>query len=200
MESTVGVQPVPWYESINVSIWEIIFIVALSMVAGYFLGSYSIKKLIGRKKRSRSSPDTIELLGRNLKQELSNSEDDYDGVDDNECKMVLVVRTDLDMGKGKAAAQCCHACLAAYKSSLRNGENVVVKTWEAQGQPKITLKCSSEEELMDLYSQAAKSGLVARYIQDAGRTQIAAGSKTVLAIGPNSVHKINSVTGHLKLY
>ncbi|KAJ3278726.1 Peptidyl-tRNA hydrolase protein 2, mitochondrial, partial [Rhizoclosmatium sp. JEL0117] len=32
-----------------------------------------------------------------------------------EWKMVLLVRTDLDMGKGKAAAQCCHATLAAYR-------------------------------------------------------------------------------------
>ena len=35
---------------------------------------------------------------------------------DEEMKMVLVVRQDLKMGKGKAAAQCCHATLAAYKS------------------------------------------------------------------------------------
>lgn len=25
-------------------------------------------------------------------------------------KMVLIVRSDLKMGKGKVAAQCCHAC------------------------------------------------------------------------------------------
>ena len=30
-------------------------------------------------------------------------------------QMVLVVRNDLKMGKGKAAAQCSHATLAAYK-------------------------------------------------------------------------------------
>ena len=30
-------------------------------------------------------------------------------------KQVMVVRTDLKMGKGKIAAQCCHACLGAYK-------------------------------------------------------------------------------------
>ena len=32
--------------------------------------------------------------------------------------MVLVVRTDLEMGKGKVAAQCSHATLAAYKMAL----------------------------------------------------------------------------------
>ena len=34
-------------------------------------------------------------------------------------KMVLVVRTDLKMGKGKIGAQCGHATLGSYKSALR---------------------------------------------------------------------------------
>ena len=32
-------------------------------------------------------------------------------------KMVLVVRTDLKMGKGKACAQCAHAAVAAFKKA-----------------------------------------------------------------------------------
>jgi len=35
--------------------------------------------------------------------------------------------------------------------------------------------------------------------EDAGRTQIAAGSRTVLAIGPAPVKEIDAVTGELKL-
>lgn len=35
--------------------------------------------------------------------------------------------------------------------------------------------------------------------EDAGRTQIAAGSLTVLAIGPAPVKEVDAVTGHLKL-
>lgn len=37
--------------------------------------------------------------------------------DTDDCKMVLVVRNDFKMGKGKAAAQCSHATLAAYKQA-----------------------------------------------------------------------------------
>ena len=44
-------------------------------------------------------------------------------------KQVMVVRTDLKMGKGKIAAQCCHACLGAYKKcdkdKIRNGRTQV---------------------------------------------------------------------------
>lgn len=41
-----------------------------------------------------------------------------------ECKMVLVVRTDLKMTKGKAAAQCAHAAVACYKSIARSNPEV----------------------------------------------------------------------------
>lgn len=36
-------------------------------------------------------------------------------------------------------------------------------------------------------------------VQDAGRTQIASGSATVLGIGPAPKSVVDSVTGHLKL-
>lgn len=41
-----------------------------------------------------------------------------------ECKMILVVRTDLKMTKGKAAAQCAHAAVACYKSIARSNPEV----------------------------------------------------------------------------
>ena len=37
----------------------------------------------------------------------------------------MVVRQDLKMGKGKAAAQCCHATLAAYKQAKRRSPDVL---------------------------------------------------------------------------
>ncbi|KAI9226507.1 MAG: peptidyl-tRNA hydrolase, partial [Piptocephalis tieghemiana] len=112
---------------------------------------------------------------------------------------VLVVRTDLGMTKGKVAAQCGHAVLACYRSALRKYPQSVSR-WEHRGQAKVALKCGSEEEMLDLMEKARGAGLAAQSIQDAGRTQIAAGSRTVLAIGPGPISVVNQVTGHLKLY
>lgn len=42
-------------------------------------------------------------------------------------------------------------------------------------------------------------GLPTYIVHDAGRTQIAAGSQTVLAIGPGPKTTIDRVTGHLSL-
>lgn len=50
-----------------------------------------------------------------------------------------------------------------------------------------------------VFSQAEKAGLVTYLVADAGRTQIAAGSRTVLAIGPAPVSAFEEITGHLKL-
>ena len=103
------------------------------------------------------------------------------------------------MGKGKAAAQCCHATLSAYKQARRKAPDAL-RVWEANGQPKVTLKCESEDDLMVLLTKARSLGLVSAVIADAGRTQIAPGSKTVLAVGPAPGAMVDQVTGSLKLY
>ncbi|KAG0312772.1 hypothetical protein BGZ97_010862 [Linnemannia gamsii] len=116
-----------------------------------------------------------------------------------EYKMVLVIRTDLNMGKGKAAAQCCHATLANYKELSKKSPKALAR-WEYFGQAKVTLKVDNEEDMLMLQAQAMSIGLAAHSIRDAGRTQIAAGSRTVLAIGPGPISVVNSITGKLKLY
>jgi len=50
-----------------------------------------------------------------------------------------------------------------------------------------------------LQAKAVSLGIVAEVIADAGRTQIASGSRTVLGIGPAPMSVVNQVTGDLKL-
>lgn len=116
-----------------------------------------------------------------------------------ECKMILVVRNDLKMGKGKVAAQCSHAAVSAYKQIQRRNPELL-KQWEYCGQPKVVVKAPDEETLVQLLTHAKVLGLTVSLIQDAGRTQIAPGSQTVLGIGPGPADLIDKVTGHLKLY
>ncbi|XP_066966462.1 peptidyl-tRNA hydrolase 2, mitochondrial-like isoform X1 [Macrobrachium rosenbergii] len=116
-----------------------------------------------------------------------------------ETKLVLVVRSDLKMGKGKAAAQCCHATLKAFKQ-LQKTNRRLLRAWEMNGQPKVVLKIDDEESMLDLASLAREVGLTVSLIQDAGRTQIAPGSRTVLGVGPGPVDLVDQITGHLKLF
>ncbi|XP_076394127.1 peptidyl-tRNA hydrolase 2, mitochondrial isoform X2 [Megachile rotundata] len=119
--------------------------------------------------------------------------DEYDNY-----KLILVIRTDLKMGKGKVAAQCAHAAVAAYKSVRKHPK--ILQAWEECGQAKITVKVDSEDALKEIVKHARAVGLLANIIHDAGRTQIEPGSKTVCAIGPGPAPLIDQVTGHLKLF
>lgn len=75
-----------------------------------------------------------------------------------------------------------------------------VKQWEEGGQAKVAVQVRSEDELLMLQAAAMSLSLTAKMIHDAGRTQIAAGSATVLGIGPAPKSLVDQVTGGLKLY
>ncbi|KAL2731649.1 hypothetical protein V1477_015472 [Vespula maculifrons] len=130
------------------------------------------------------------------------SDDDciaYKELNDNQdCKLVLVVRNDLKMGKGKIVAQCAHAAVAAYRIALKYPP--ILKAWENSGQVKVTVKVNNEDELRAIAKAARDVGLITNVIQDAGRTQVAPGSRTVCGVGPGPARLVNLVTGHLKLY
>ena len=99
---------------------------------------------------------------------------------------------------GKIAAQCGHATLACFKRITRQNPKLL-QHWERTGQAKVALQVKSEDELEILQATALSMGLVAEVIADAGRTQIASGSHTVLGIGPAPKSIIDQVTGSLKL-
>lgn len=61
------------------------------------------------------------------------------------------------------------------------------------------MKVDSERDIVGIKKMAASRKLNYCLIHDAGRTQIAAGSATVLAIGPALAADIDEITGHLKL-
>ena len=110
-------------------------------------------------------------------------------------KQVILVRKDLNLPKGKLAAQAAHASVDAVLKS----DKKIVNAWRDQGMAKIVLKVKDEKELINYFQQAKDSGLVASLITDAGRTVIAPGTKTCVGIGPDAEEKIDRITGKLLL-
>ncbi|XP_057330352.1 peptidyl-tRNA hydrolase 2, mitochondrial-like [Microplitis mediator] len=154
------------------------FIVA--MVLGYSFYRFGKKSI----------PDATEKPDEVIMETFNNSDDDY--------KMVLVVRNDLKMGKGKVAAQCAHAAVSNYKAARKYPK--ILAGWEDCGQKKIALKVDNVEQLEQIAKNARAVGLIAKIIQDAGHTQVEPGSKTVCGVGPGPADLIDKVTGHLKLF
>lgn len=113
-------------------------------------------------------------------------------------KMVLCVNQELTMGKGKVAAQCCHAAVGCYKRASKQCP-AGLRTWEVTGCAKIALKCPTQDELDLIAAKALERDIPLYLVEDAGRTQIAAGSRTVLGLGPAPTYVFEEVTSHLKL-
>jgi len=113
-------------------------------------------------------------------------------------KMVLVVRDDLRLGKGKIAAQCCHATLGLYRHVQRT-QPARLAGWEGGGEAKVVVRAKDLQQLQELASAASAVGLPTYMVQDAGRTQVAPGTATVLAIGPAPEAEVDAITGGLRL-
>ncbi|EIE89464.1 hypothetical protein RO3G_14175 [Rhizopus delemar RA 99-880] len=153
----------------------------VSLLTGYFIGKSVVSKETHEQVKESLSEDNNEEEEEEELDPLPEAKIDAKNYDN--FKLTLVVRSDLGMTKGKIAAQCGHATLACYKAvKIVNPE--ILKAWEYSGQAKVALKCDSEDKLLELQAIALSLGLPAQTIQDAGRTQIAAGSRTVLGVGP----------------
>ena len=125
------------------------------------------------------------------------SDEDSDVVPpETELKMIFAVRSDLGMSKGKIAAQVGHATLACYRSAISEPlSREWVRAWLHRAQAKITLKVDSEAEMDAILAAATAAQLPCEVIEDAGRTEVAPGARTVLAIGPAPKALIDKITG-----
>lgn len=110
-------------------------------------------------------------------------------------KQVILVRSDLKLGKGKLSAQVAHASVDAL---LKTNKEDISK-WHGQGMKKSVLKVAGLDELLEYKKKAEDACLITALITDAGHTQIPAGTVTCLAIGPDDEKRIDKITGALKL-
>jgi len=113
-------------------------------------------------------------------------------------KQVIVFRSDLELSKGKIAAQAGHAAVSAAEESRKNREEWW-RAWIKEGQCKIAVKVKSEKELLALEKQAKKLALPCALIIDRGLTEIPPGTITCLGIGPAPAEKIDKITSMLPL-
>ncbi len=113
-------------------------------------------------------------------------------------KQVIAVRTDLDMSKGKIAVQVAHGSVSASER-VRVTHQTIWKEWFSEGQKKVVVKVTSEEELLGLRRIAVDQGIPFALIRDAGMTELPPGTTTAIAVGPATAEQIDRVTGDLKL-
>lgn len=109
-------------------------------------------------------------------------------------KQAIILRNDIGMSRGKMIAQACHASLKAYKKTNKE----IRSNWENKGSKKIVLK-TDKETIIRKKQEAQQNNISNALITDAGHTELKPGTKTALAIGPNTENKLDSITSSLKL-
>lgn len=114
-----------------------------------------------------------------------------------EFKMMIVMRKDLNMRKGKMVAQGSHAAVGA---ALENQDHPSMKAWLKSSFKKICVSVNSEAELLEVYQKGCDAGLITKLIRDAGHTEFnGVPTLTCCAIGPASTEELADITGELPL-
>lgn len=126
--------------------------------------------------------------------------------------MVIVIRRDLQMRKGKSAAQSSHAASLwmlrefdpeSLALELRVPLTSLQREWldpRKGNMAKIVVGCDSEAELDQLVASAEAVGIAAHKVTDEGRTEFhGVPTVTCAAFGPDYPEKLDAITGHLKL-
>lgn len=118
-------------------------------------------------------------------------------------KMVIVVRKDLNMRKGKMIAQGAHAAteqVLKHCVGPEESRQLIQSWWLDHGQRKIVVGVDSEDELIAVKEKALSLGIGTTLITDAGATEFhGVPTRTAVAIGPAEDDKIDQVTGKLRL-
>ncbi len=113
-------------------------------------------------------------------------------------KMVLVVRGELRLTAGKAAVQVAHAAvLLTQKASSRAPRELA--DWLADGQMKVAVTVPHLDEMEALERRARAAGIATVWVEDAGFTEVAPGTRTCLGLGPARVGDLDPITGGLDL-
>ena len=124
-------------------------------------------------------------------------------------KQVIVVRKDLNMRKGKIAAQVAHASMKFLvdNNEANRGDEIMVKLspdeaeWLLSGSfTKIVVGVDSAEALEHLIFQAELADVEVHSIVDAGKTEFnGVPTLTCAAFGPCTAGELDKITGNLKL-
>lgn len=124
-------------------------------------------------------------------------------------KMVIVVRKDLNMRKGKIAAQVAHAAMKVFFDKIQYmGDNEMkianitpeMIEWVQGTFTKVVVGCNSERELFDVKEAANNANLPSALITDCGFTEFhGVPTHTCVAVGPAKAEDIDKITGTFKL-
>ncbi|HLN51342.1 MAG TPA: peptidyl-tRNA hydrolase Pth2 [Thermoplasmata archaeon] len=113
-------------------------------------------------------------------------------------KMVLIIRGELRLTAGKAAVQAAHAAVLLVRRAETHSSSDL-DAWLAEGQKKVALEVATLEEMEAIQRKARAAGIPTTWVEDAGFTEVAPGTRTCLGLGPAPASELDPITGDLPL-
>ena len=113
-------------------------------------------------------------------------------------KMVLVIRGELRLTAGKAATQAAHAAVMLTLAAQKRAPEALT-SWLSAGQKKIVLTALTLSDLEQIAAEARARGIPVVWVEDAGLTEVAPGTRTCIGLGPCPAAQLDAVTGSLAL-
>jgi PTH2 family peptidyl-tRNA hydrolase len=111
--------------------------------------------------------------------------------------LVVLVRRDLEMSAGKTAAQVAHAAVGCSLKARKHA-SAQFDRWRSEHGRIVVLAVDDLHLLEDHLDEAQTHRLVHHVVTDAGRTEVAPGTVTVLGIGPAQKSVLDVLVGHLE--
>ena len=132
-------------------------------------------------------------------------------------KQLIVMRSDLNMRKGKIASQAAHSSMSfltrsGFITTDQNGNDIfqcyikeskveAIKHWLNNSFAKICVQVPNEQTLLDIHRKALEIGLISYLVTDNGKTEFnGVPTHTCCAIGPDWNENIDAICKELKLY
>src|SRR3989442_12577200 len=113
-------------------------------------------------------------------------------------KQVLIVRLDLEMGRGKAAVQCAHAAVSAAEEA-RTHLHDWWKSWMDEGKMKVALKVPDLDSVLELKRKGKSKGIPVPLVRDRGLPKAPPETFPCLGLAPPPAVLLDSLTGNLTL-
>lgn len=179
---------------------------SVEVIANFMIRNPEIEELIAAKMGSILSNSNVTSPASTSQQDFSSLISNslslaMSGIVSGSHKMIFIVNMELNMGRGKQCAQVAHAALGLYLKIQEKGNKTdlhKISDWLAMGEKKIVVRGNDLKQMKAIQQEADEARLPNLFVSDAGCTQIAPGSKTVLAIfGSND--ELDRITGSLKL-
>lgn len=124
-------------------------------------------------------------------------------IDDDPYRLYAIIRTDIEMDRGKIAAQMGHAYLEAYLLALEKRPETI-PLYKKDQTIKIAMRAKKVQHLEDAYQKAFDAGIPSVLITDLGlyglpEDMLGKPTVTALGLGPAKRNEVKDILKRFQL-